>query len=105
MSLGVSGGLWATRLVAEFGVEIEKFNLLCDNQSAIAMYNNRPSNDAKHIDIRYHFVKDQLLKGRLEVNYVKSEDQKADYLTKALKPSAAKLALSQIVGVKGECCE
>ena len=105
MSLGVSEGLWATRLVAEFGVNIDKFHLLCDSQSAISMFNNRPSNDAKHIDIRYHFVKDQMRKDLLELKYVKSADQKADYLTKALKPAAAKMALSQIVEVKGECCE
>ena len=103
MSVGVSEGLWIARIVAEFGVDIGKFMLLCDNQSAIAMFHNRPSNDAKHIDIRFHFVMNNMLRGLLDVKYVPSEDQFADYLTKALKPSHAKLALTRIVDVKGEC--
>ena len=105
MSKGVSEGLWTARVVAEFGVTNTKFTLLCDNQSAISMFNNRPSHDAKHIDIRYHFVKDNLLKGLVDVKYIPSKDQIADHLTKALKPAAAKLALEHLVGIKGECCE
>ena len=105
MSRGISEGLWTLRILADFGVNTEKFNLLCDSQSAISMLKNRPSKDAKHIDIRYHFIMDRYLKGFLDVNYVPSKDQKADYLTKALKPAAAKLALANMVGVKGECYE
>ena len=105
LSKGTSEELWATRLMAEFGVHIEKFNLLCDEPPVIAMFHDQPLSDAKRIKTRNCSVKDQMLRGRLDVTCVESMDQKADYLTAALKLPAAELTLSQIVGVKGECCE
>ena len=105
LSKGTSEELWATRLMAEFGVHIEKFNLLCDEPPVIAMFHDQPLSDAKRIKTRNRSVKDQMLRGRLDVTCVESMDQKADYLTAALKLPAAELTLSQIVGVKGECCE
>ena len=85
--------------------EIEKLNLLCDEPPVIAMFHDQPLSDAKRIKTRNRSVKDQMLRGRLDVTCVESMDQKADYLTAALKLPAAELTLSQIVGVKGECCE
>lgn len=39
---------------------------------------------SKHIDVKYHFVRDLYLKSEIDVKYVKSEDQTADIFTKAL---------------------
>jgi hypothetical protein len=41
---------------------------------------------AKHIDIRYHYVRDVLQKGQIQVDYVPSEQNPADVFTKALPP-------------------
>ena len=43
---------------------------------------------AKHIDIRYHYVRDVLQKGQIQVDYVPSEHNPADMLTKALPPQS-----------------
>ena len=105
LSQGVSEGPWATRLVAEFGENIERFQLMCDNQSVISMIKNRPARQAKHIDIRCCFIIDAQLKGMLDVKYVRADEQKADFLTKPMKPNMARRALAEIVGSNGECCE
>ena len=69
------------------------------------MIKYRPSRDAKHIDIRTCFIMDNQLKGLLEVEYVPANEQKADHLTKPMKPAAARKAIKEIVWAKGECYE
>ena len=45
---------------------------------------NRYHSRTKHIDIRYHWIRDQVEAGNLEVDYVPTEEQLADCLTKGL---------------------
>src|SRR5271154_2819160 len=61
--------------------------LLSDSQSALALTGD-PTNyqRSKHIDIRYHFIRDVLQKDQISVDYIPSADQPADILTKALGP-------------------
>ena len=59
--------------------------LLSDSQSALALtgtVSNYPR--SKHIDIRYHFIRDVIQKGLLTVDYIPTTEQPADILTKAL---------------------
>lgn len=44
---------------------------------------------SKHIDVRFHFIRSLFRSGRITVEYIKTDDQHADLLTKAL--SRAKL--------------
>ena len=39
---------------------------------------------SKHIDIRYHYIRDCVEEGKIEVNYICTDDQLADILTKSL---------------------
>ena len=39
---------------------------------------------SKHIDIRYHFIRDMVQKGVVELQYIPTDDQTADVLTKPL---------------------
>ena len=56
-----------------------------DNQGAICTAKNTSSSRrTKHIDIRYHFVRDQTLKGNIKFAYCPTEDMQADILTKPL---------------------
>ena len=56
-----------------------------DNKSAICLAKNPQFHGrSKHIDIRYHFIRDEIKKGTIEVKYCKTEDMIADMLTKAL---------------------
>ena len=59
--------------------------MYCDSKSAIAIACNHVHHSkTKHIDIRYHFLKDNVEKGIIEIFFVKSELQLADFFTKAL---------------------
>ena len=68
----------------DFGYNLSKVPLLCDNESAIRMAENPVEHSrTKHIDIRHHFLRDQQ-KGDIEVFHVSSENQLADIFTKPL---------------------
>ena len=59
--------------------------LACDNQSAIAMTKDaRYHARTKHIDIRYHYIREEVESEHLTINYVPSEENVADIFTKAL---------------------
>ena len=56
-----------------------------DNQAAISISKNHQYHGrAKHIDVKFHFVREQVTENHIELIYCKSEDMVADILTKAL---------------------
>jgi len=67
------------------GEEVQKFKLLIDNQSAIELAKNPVFHDrSKHIDTRFHYIRDCIEKGMVEVNHIRTDEQVADILTKPL---------------------
>jgi hypothetical protein len=68
----------------DFGYNLSKVPLLCDNESAIRMADNPVHSHTKHIDIRHHFLRDRHQKGDIEVFYISTENQLADIFTKPL---------------------
>jgi hypothetical protein len=59
--------------------------LLVDNKSAISLAKNPVFHErSKHIDIRYHFIRECVEQGRVGIDYIRTNDQLADVLTKAL---------------------
>ncbi|GKA52428.1 retrovirus-related pol polyprotein from transposon TNT 1-94 [Tanacetum coccineum] len=59
--------------------------MYCDNKSAIPLCcNNVQHSRAKHIDVRYHFIKAQVEKGIMKLYFVRTEYQLADIFTKPL---------------------
>ncbi|GKG46528.1 hypothetical protein Tco_0501374, partial [Tanacetum coccineum] len=59
--------------------------LYCDNKSAIALCcNNVQHSRAKHINVHYHFIKEQVDNGIVEVYFVRTEYHLADIFTKPL---------------------
>jgi hypothetical protein len=69
----------------DYGYKLSKVPLLCDNESAIRMADNPVEhNRTKHIDIRYHFLRDQQQRGDIEIAYVSTKEQLADIFTKPL---------------------
>jgi hypothetical protein len=59
--------------------------LLIDNKSAISLCKNPVLHErSKHIDTRYHFICECVEEKELEVDYIRTEEQLADILTKAL---------------------
>jgi hypothetical protein len=56
-----------------------------DNQGAIALASNAGyTARTKHVDIRHHFIRENVVRNIITVDYVTTEDQLADMLTKAL---------------------
>ncbi|GJZ15570.1 reverse transcriptase domain-containing protein [Tanacetum coccineum] len=77
-----------------------KIPLYCDNKSAIALcYNNVQHSRAKHIDIRYHFIKEQMENGIVELYFIRTEYQLADIFTKPL-PQERFIFLIDKLGMK-----
>ena len=61
------------------------FKLKCDNQAAISLTKNPINhNRSKHIDIKYHFLRDEIENNALEIQYVPTEDNVADVFTKPM---------------------
>jgi hypothetical protein len=79
-------GIWLAQLLAELkGEQRAPFILKMDSQSAIALSKNPVFHDrSKHIDVRYHFIRECVGDGRMDIEHVRTEEQLADILTKPL---------------------
>nr|GEZ81063.1 hypothetical protein [Tanacetum cinerariifolium] len=76
---------WDRGLLADYGLGFNKIPMYCDNKSAIALCcNNVQHSRSKHIDIIYHFIKEQVENGVIELYFVNTEYQLAYLFTKAL---------------------
>lgn len=59
--------------------------LRIDNRNAVFMTNNPGMHkSAKHIDVRYHYIRDMVSRKIIETEHIRSENQLADALTKPL---------------------
>jgi hypothetical protein len=77
--------LWMRQTLRDYGYKLSQVLLLCDNESAIHMGDNPVEHSrTKHIDIRYHFLRDHQQKGDIEIAYVSTHNQLADIFTKPL---------------------
>ncbi|GJY11984.1 hypothetical protein Tco_0381293 [Tanacetum coccineum] len=73
------------KLLTDYVFQFNKIPLYCDNKSAIALCcNNVQHSRAKHIDVRYHFIKEQVENRIVELYFVRTEYQLADIFTKPL---------------------
>ncbi|GJU93097.1 retrovirus-related pol polyprotein from transposon TNT 1-94 [Tanacetum coccineum] len=77
--------LWMRSQLTDYGFGFNKILMYYDNKSAIALcYNNVQNSRSKHIDIRFHFIKEHVENGVIELYFVNTEYQLADIFTKAL---------------------
>ena len=85
LSQAAQEGIWLKRLLSDLGVEAMSTLILEDNQGAIAIAKN-PVNHSrtKHIDIRYHYIRECVQNGQIELQYCPTNDMKADIFTKPL---------------------
>jgi hypothetical protein len=68
-----------------FDLEMEATVILCDNQSCIKMTENPVFHDnSKHIKIRYHYIRDMVQRRVVKIQYVGTDEQVANVLTKPL---------------------
>jgi hypothetical protein len=77
--------LWMRQTLWDFGYNLSKVPLLCDNESAIRLADNPVEHSrTKHIDIRHHFLRDHQLRGDIDIYHISTENQLADIFTKPL---------------------
>ncbi|GJR09587.1 hypothetical protein Tco_0792239 [Tanacetum coccineum] len=77
--------IWMRTQLLDYGYKYSRIPMHCDSKSAIAISCNPVQHSkTKHIDIRYHFIKEHVEKGTVELYFVKTKDQLADLFTKAL---------------------
>nr|GFA13672.1 retrovirus-related Pol polyprotein from transposon TNT 1-94 [Tanacetum cinerariifolium] len=77
--------LWMRTQLTDYGFHFNKILIYCDSKSAIAISCNPVQHSrTKHIDVRYHFIKDHVEKGTIKLYFVKTDYQLADIFTKAL---------------------
>ncbi|GKA74883.1 retrovirus-related pol polyprotein from transposon TNT 1-94, partial [Tanacetum coccineum] len=77
--------LWMRTQLTDYGFHFDKIPMYCDSKAAIAISCNPVQHSrTKHIDVRYHFIKEHVEKGIVELFFVGTEYQLADLFTKAL---------------------
>ncbi|KAJ9536225.1 hypothetical protein OSB04_un000591 [Centaurea solstitialis] len=91
--------LWMQTQLRDYGFVYKKIPIYCDSKSAIAISANPVQHSkTKHIDIRYHFLKDNVEKQNIELYFVNTEYQLADLFTKALDEKRFKFLISRLDG-------
>ncbi|GJZ18132.1 retrovirus-related pol polyprotein from transposon TNT 1-94 [Tanacetum coccineum] len=92
--------LWMRSQLSDYGFTFNKIPLYCDNQSAIALCcNNVQHSRSNHIDIRHHFIKEQVENRVVEVYFIETRYQLADIFTKSLPREHFELILP-LLGMK-----
>ena len=103
MEKGLCELLWLRRLLIEVGFALSStMNLFCDNKAAIDIAHNPVQHDrTKHVELDWHFIKQNLEDKIIQFPFAKSKDQLANILTKAVSKknfydSLAKLGVKDI---------
>jgi len=77
--------LWIMQQLKDFCVDIGCIPIFCDNTSAINIFKNPCQHKrTKHIDIHHDFLRDNVEKGLISMNFCATNKQIADIFTKAL---------------------
>ncbi|GJY65622.1 hypothetical protein Tco_0467860 [Tanacetum coccineum] len=94
--------LWMRSQLTDYGFGFNKIPMYCDNKSAIALCcNNVQHSRSKHIDIRFHFIKEHVENGVIELYFVNTEYQLADIFTKALGRERIEFLINKLEILKG----
>nr|GEU58135.1 integrase, catalytic region, zinc finger, CCHC-type, peptidase aspartic, catalytic [Tanacetum cinerariifolium] len=77
--------LWMRTQLTDYGFHFNKILIYCDSKLAIAISCNPVQHSkTKHIAVRYHFIKEHVEKGTIELYFVKTDYQLAELFIKAL---------------------
>ena len=95
-----SQAIWLRRILEDIGEKQQEATILfCDNKSAISIAKNPVNHErTKHIAIKYHFIRDAVEQGEIQLEYCKTQEQLADIFTKAL-PKEKFCYLRERIGV------
>nr|GEZ47755.1 retrovirus-related Pol polyprotein from transposon TNT 1-94 [Tanacetum cinerariifolium] len=89
--------LWMRTQLTDYGFHSDKIPMYFDSKAAIAIsYNPVQHFRTKHIDNRYHFIKEKVEKGIVELFFVGTEYQLDDLFTKALSEDRFKYLVRRL---------
>nr|GEW46187.1 hypothetical protein [Tanacetum cinerariifolium] len=78
--------LWMKQALIDYDVRLDDVPIMCDNKGAINLSKNPVQHSrTKHIEIRHHFLRDNVQKGHISIEKVPSVDNIVDILTKPYK--------------------
>ncbi|GKA14866.1 hypothetical protein Tco_0694512 [Tanacetum coccineum] len=78
--------LWMKQALVDYDIKLDDIPVLCDNKGSIDLRKNLVLySRTKHIEIRHHFLRDNVQKGNISIEKVSYEDNIADIFTKPLK--------------------
>lgn len=77
--------IWLKNLLLEMNIAVQSVNIFEDNMSCIHLLTKPNHSRQKHIDVKYHFVKELIALNELKVLYINTNEQKADIPTKVLE--------------------
>lgn len=82
----IQEGTWLTQLTDELNIGlIEPMLVYCDNQSTIKLAESEAYRKrTKHIDIKFQYIREKVMKKQVQINFVGTEKNIADALTKAV---------------------
>ncbi|MCO5559431.1 hypothetical protein L7F22_013031 [Adiantum nelumboides] len=77
---------WLEVLLGELGIQVQRPVVIhCDNLSSIQLAQNPVFHaKTKHIELHYHFIRERILDGSIDLTFVRTNEQVADIFTKAL---------------------
>ncbi|KAG8502779.1 hypothetical protein CXB51_000565 [Gossypium anomalum] len=91
--------IWLKGLFSELNEDLQISTVFCDSQSAIFLTKDQMFHErTKHIDVRYHFVRDIIARGDIVVSKISTHENPADMMTKSLPITKFKHCLD-LVGV------
>ena len=97
MSHACKEGLWIMSLMKELKQEIQSFKMYEDNMACIQILKEpRNSQRVKHIDIKYLAIRNWIEIGKILIEYISTENQIADIMTKPLSKVQFEKLRSQI---------
>jgi hypothetical protein len=78
--------VWLRKLISDLFDQIPESTIIyCDNQSCIRLSEHPVFHErSKHIEIKYYFIRDKVQEGEVKLEYIPTDEQKADILTKPL---------------------
>jgi hypothetical protein len=85
ISEGVKEAIWLKDLLEEISVETSSISVFCDSQSAIHLAKDQMYHDrSKHIDVKFHFVRQVTSKGIVEIKEIATTHNPVDMMTKPI---------------------
>jgi len=86
MAHGICERLWVKMILSDLRITLEEpIHMFSDNQATISIAKNPVHHDrTKHIEIDRHFIKEKIDYGLLKLDYIPTNQQAVDILTKAL---------------------